>query len=63
MKDRTFGIARNSKYNGYQRALASMAYNFFDKKTVSGVGVNEKLAEELHKPVIKISRRRRVCDI
>ena len=30
-----------------------MVYKFFDKKTGSGMTVNEKLAEELHKPIIK----------
>ena len=30
-----------------------MAYKFFDKKTRLGVSVNEQLAEELHKGVIK----------
>ena len=28
-----------------------MVYTFFEKKTRSGVEVNEHLAEELHKPV------------
>ena len=45
-----------SKYDGYQRGLASMVYNFFDKKS-SGSGIanelNYQLANELHKPVIK----------
>ena len=26
--DKTFNIAKNSKYDGYQRGLASMVYNF-----------------------------------
>ena len=43
--------------DGYQRPLATMVYNFFDKKTRSGVSVNEKLAKELHKPVTKKSNR------
>ena len=30
-----------------------MVNKLFDKKTVSGVSVNEQLAEELNKPVIK----------
>ena len=30
-----------------------MVYNFFDEKTGSGISVNEQLAKELHKPVIK----------
>ena len=32
----------------------------FDKKTESGVSVSEQLAEELHKPVIKKFKRRKV---
>ena len=37
-----------------------MIYKFFDKKTGSGASVNEELAEELHKPVIKKFNSRRV---
>ena len=43
-------MARNCKYDGYQRALASMVFKCFDKKTGSGLSVNEQLAEELHQP-------------
>ena len=53
MKDRAFEIATNCNYDGYQRALASMVYKFFDKKTGSGVSVNGELEEELHEQVIK----------
>ena len=60
LKDKAFKIASNSKYNGYQRRLASMVYKFFDKKS-SGSGINNEpdyqLAEELHKPIIKNSRK------
>ena len=59
MKDRAYEIARNRGYDRYQRALASMAYKFFDKKTRSGISVNEQLAEELHKAVIKNFKRRK----
>ena len=31
--DKAFNIAKNPKYNRYQRSLASMIYNFFLKKT------------------------------
>ena len=31
--DGAYEIARNHKYDGYLRALASMVYRFFDKKT------------------------------
>ena len=54
LKDRAYEIARNHGYDGYQRALASMVDKFFDKKTGSGINLNEHLAEELHKPVTKI---------
>ena len=37
-----------------------MAYKFLDKKTGSGISVNEQLAEELHKPVIKKFEIRKV---
>ena len=60
LKDRAYEITRNRNYDGYQKALASLVYRFFDKKTGSGISVNEQLAEELHKPVIKKFRRRKV---
>ena len=49
-------LAKDPKYDGYQRGLASMVYKFFDSK-VSGSGEklipeNEQLANELHKPII-----------
>ena len=31
--DEAFNIAKNPKYDGYQRGLSSMTYNFFDKKS------------------------------
>ena len=39
LRDKTFKIASDSKYDGYQRGLASMVYKFFDKKS-SGSGIN-----------------------
>ena len=30
--DKVFGIAKNTKYDGYQTGLASMVYKFFDKR-------------------------------
>ena len=61
LRDKAFNIAKNPKYDVYQRGLASMVYKFFDKNT-KGSGVtlankfipqNEQLAEELHKPIIR----------
>ena len=60
LKNRTYEIASDHKYNGYQRVLASVVYKFYDKKTRSGMSVNEQLAKELHKPLIKKFKRRKV---
>ena len=66
--NKAFNIAKNPKHDGYQRDLASMVYNFFDKKSVKGSAVamlanesavknqikqNENLAKELHKPITR----------
>ena len=64
MRDKAFKIASNSKYDGYQRGLASMVYKFFDTKSASladksdkGSGIksmsNQQLADELHKPIVR----------
>ena len=37
-KDKAFNIAKNLKYKGYQRGLASMVYKLFDEK-FSGCGI------------------------
>ena len=69
LRNSSYDIASNPKYDGYQRGLASMVYKFFaskvdplDKKTMSGKGIknNKILAEELHKPVIKKFNKRKV---
>ena len=72
LRNKTFNIAKNPKYNGYQRELASMVYRFFDKKS-SGSGrplssasliannkENIQLADELHKPIIRKFKKRKV---
>ena len=33
MRRKAFNIAKNHKYDGYQRGLTSMVYKFFDKKS------------------------------
>ena len=38
LRDKAFNIAKNPKYDGYQKGLASMVYKFFDKK-IKGSGV------------------------
>ena len=60
LRDKAFNIAKNPKYDGYQRGLASAIDKFFDKKTkgsgvtlanksaIKSIPQNEQLAEELH---------------
>ena len=74
LKDKALNIAKNPKYDDYQRGLASMVNKFFDKKSAllpdksvssSGVVNNEikqnlQLAEELHKPIIRKFKKRKV---
>ena len=74
LRDKAFNIAKNPKYNEFM--LASVVYNFFDKKS-TGSGIvnsnnnnnndnnnnikqNLQLAEELHKPVIRKFKNRKV---
>ena len=45
LKDKAFKIASNTKYDGYQRGLASMVYKFFDKKS-KGSGISASLANK-----------------
>ena len=40
LKDKAFAIVNNPKYDGYQRGLASMVCNFFDKKS-KGSGIKQ----------------------
>ena len=51
LKDNAFKYGSNPVHDGYQRGLASMVYKFFDKK----------VANELHKPIIRKFRKRTVC--
>ena len=40
LRNKAFNIAKNPKYDGYQRGLASMVYKFFDKKSTGSGIVN-----------------------
>ena len=39
LKDKAFKIASDSKYDGYQRGLASVVYKFFEKKSSGRVSL------------------------
>ena len=70
LRNKAFNIAKYPKYDGYQRGITPI----FDKKTLllfqikktSGTGANNKikqnqqLAEELHKPIIRKLKKRKV---
>ena len=63
LKDKAFKIVSHPKYDGYQRGLASMVYKVFDKKSKGSGIVNEpdyQLANELHKPIIRKFKKRKV---
>ena len=66
LRDKAFNIAKYPKYDAYQRGFASMVCKFFDKKSKgSGVANNEikqnlQLAKELHKPIIRKFKKRKV---
>ena len=65
LHDKAIDIAKNPKYDGCQRVPASMVYKSFDKKKLR-VGIknenmsNKELAEELHKPINRKSKQRKV---
>ena len=65
LPDKSFNIAKNPKYDGYQRGLALTVCKFHDKKTSGGTVRNgimfkKELAKELHKPVIRKFEKRKV---
>ena len=44
--DKAFDIAKNAKYDEYQRGLASMIYKFFDKKTSGSVFKSYNMSDQ-----------------
>ena len=65
LKDKAFSIAKNPKYDRYQRGFDSMFYKFFYKNSkASGINniikQNTQLTKELHKPITKNFKRRKV---
>ena len=65
LRDKTFNIAKNPKYDGYQKGLASMVYRFFGKNAVVGAVKhetiqNKELAKELQKTIIRKFEKRKV---
>ena len=56
LRDKAFHIAKYPKYDRYQRGLACMVYQLFDKKVSSSGNKSvpsQQLADELHKQILK----------
>ena len=55
LRNKAFNISKNPKYDGYQRRLSSMVYNFFDKKNmVKQLKIKLYLiTDEIHSKIIK----------
>ena len=61
LRDNPFKIASNPKYNGYERGLSSIFYKFFYKTSnVVVLMSNQQLANELHKPIIRKFKERKI---
>ena len=56
LHNEAFDVAKNPKYDAYQRELAPLVYKLFDKKSS-----NQRLAEELHKPIRNFEKRKKLC--
>ena len=66
LRDKSFEIASDPKYDDCQRGIASTVYKFFDKKSSrSGITTdqNYQLANELHKEIIRKFNRRKVYSL
>ena len=46
LRDKAFNIAKNLKYNGYQRELALVVHQFLDKKTSGGTVKSENISNK-----------------
>ena len=58
LRDKAFNIAKDSKYDGYQRGITSIVYKFFGQKNLGDTIKNEiifnkELAEKLLKLIIR----------
>ena len=73
LRDQVFNIAENSKYDESQCRLASIVYKCLNKNSLGGavtradksaikseIMPNQQLAEELHNPIIRKFKKRKV---
>ena len=63
LHDKAFNIAKNPKYDGYQRGIHTVFYKFFEKTNLGSAIeklCHQQLPEELDKPVIRKFEKRNV---
>ena len=65
MRGKAFNIAKNAKYDGYQRGIALIICKYFDRKHSGRDIENEKisdqqLAKEIRKPILRKFKKRKV---
>ena len=64
LRDKAFKIASDPKCGRYQRGLASMVYNFFDKTSsrseVAATEPNYQLANDFYKQIIRKFKKRKI---
>ena len=53
LRDKAFNIAKNPKYHGDQRELASMVYEFFNKEALGGAATQLNLQWKMKICLIK----------
>ena len=55
LQDRAFNIAKNPKYDRYQRVFASVVYEALIKslQVKNEITPNQELADDLNKPIIR----------
>ena len=46
LRDKAFNIAKNKRYDGYQRGLASVVYKYFDKKAAARAIKNRNMSNK-----------------
>ena len=68
LRDKAFNVAKNPKYDGYQRGLGSMVHKLFDKKTSSrGIEnkniLNKELGEKSQCVIDVFSKHARVISL
>ena len=60
LHDKAFNIIKNPKYDERQGRLALMVYKFSNKKLLVLVFSNKELGEELHRPMIRNFKKRKL---